>query len=248
MISVPAASGFAAAAGLALGSFAVTTGLRMSEGGLALVGRSRCDHCRKSLSFAETVPVISYLASRGACRRCKARIDRTHLIGEVIGALVVLTAVLLAAPVRAIALSAAGLLLLATATVDWKSGRLPDVFAIGVAALGAALSASRGPDALAVSAGVAGVTATILLSLRWMRSRTGRDPGLGLGDVKLIAALALWLGPLTPWFVALAAVLGLALSPFAQRSGGRMPFGPAIAAAAWIVGLGQEAGAWPTIM
>jgi leader peptidase (prepilin peptidase)/N-methyltransferase len=79
----------------------------------------------------------------------------------------------------------------------------------------------------------------------WSRTRRG-DPGLGFGDVKLIGALALWLGDLTPWMVVGAAILGLVASALLKPSGGRLAFGPAIAASAWTLGLVREANLWST--
>jgi leader peptidase (prepilin peptidase)/N-methyltransferase len=71
--------------------------------------------------------------------------------------------------------------------------------------------------------------------------------GLGFGDVKLITALAFWLGLATPWAVVAAAGIGLAFAVLrgAGRRNERFAFGPMIAAAAWIVGMTREAGLWP---
>ena len=198
MIASFPAVGLAAVAGLALGSFAVTSGLRLSQGQLALAGRSRCDGCGRTLGFAETVPLLSFLQRRGVCATCRARIDPTHLAGEVGGALVIVTSLLAGDALRGALLAVLGLILIATVTVDWKAKRLPDAFSLLLAALGASLAWLRSPEAL-LTGGIAALTALLLLGgLRWLTRGRGGEPGLGLGDVKLVAALALWLGAATP--------------------------------------------------
>lgn len=45
-------------------------------------GRSRCDICGYTLRWYELVPVISFLLLGGKCRKCKTKIDTSHLISE----------------------------------------------------------------------------------------------------------------------------------------------------------------------
>jgi leader peptidase (prepilin peptidase) / N-methyltransferase len=239
----------AGVAGLALGSFAVTAGLRTSRGDSVLAGRSRCDTCGRSLNFAQTTPVIAFVALRGACARCGARIDPVHLAGEVAGALVVAASLLAGDPWRTALLAALGLVLIAAAAVDVRTMRLPDLMTGAAAVLGLALAVQAGVGALLAGLAAAAVSVSLLLGLRLLAARrSGGEPGLGLGDVKLIGALALWLGALTPMAVAVAAVFGLAVVAVRRSGDRRLPFGPAIAAGAWIVGIGGEAGLWPTMM
>lgn len=248
MILSAATLGLGAITGMVLGSFAVTAGLRMSRGDSALVGRSRCDGCGCALSFAQTVPLVSYVGLGGACAGCGGRIDPLHMAGEAAGGLVVVTSLVAADPARSLLLSALGLTLIAAAAVDLKIRRLPDILTAGVATLGLGLSVLHSADAIIEGVVAAGLTAGALLLLRAASRRLRTDPGLGLGDVKLFAALALWLGAGTPWLVAGAAGVGLGIMCLTRPSDGRLAFGPAIAVAAWAVGFGQEAGLWPTTM
>lgn len=243
---VPLATGvFAAAGGLALGSYAVTAGVRAARSEGATRGRSCCDHCRAPLGYAQTVPVFSYLAARGACGACGGRIDPLHLVGEVAGAVVVVGAVFGAQGWRSAAIAAVGLLLIAASATDWKSLRLPDALTGVVAALCLILAALRSTETLVIgliaSLGLMGA----LLLLREIRARSGRDAGLGLGDVKLVGALSLWLGTAAPWMIVLAALLGLLLARRVRAE--VIPFGPAIAASGWLIGLASEGSLWPAI-
>jgi leader peptidase (prepilin peptidase)/N-methyltransferase len=78
-----------------------------------------------------------------------------------------------------------------------------------------------------------------------MARRLDGEPGLGLGDAKLVAALALWLGSATAYMILLATLLGLTVAVLG-RAGPRQPlaFGPMIAAAGWAVGVAKESGAF----
>lgn len=231
--------------GACAGSFAATAAVRAGRSESALTGHSRCDGCGASLGFAATIPLVSYLQRRGACAACGGRIDRLHPMGEIAGVLagVVLLA---AAPLEHLLLLAPlGGVLLTSALVDARTRRLPDVLTFVAAVLCAGLALQRGAGALAAGAVAATLALLILEGLRRASMLSGRAAALGFGDVKLLAALALWLGPLTPWAVVGASALGLIFILVRGRRGEPIAFGPWIALAAWIVGLVREAGAWP---
>ncbi|MDR3511009.1 MAG: A24 family peptidase [Caulobacteraceae bacterium] len=236
----------AAVVGACLGSFSVTAALRWARDEPFVAGRSHCDACAAPLGFVETVPVWSYLRRGGCCAVCGAAIDPVHLVGEATGAVIAAMAFLVVPSVRAAPIVAIGLVLLAAAVVDAKTLRLPNALTLAVALLGVGLSASRSLTALAIGLTAALVAWVLMMAVgagyRAVRGRTG----LGFGDVKLVAALALWLGLLTPWAVALAAGGALVMSLIRGRSRQRIAFGPAIAAGGWLVGMIMEAGLWPT--
>lgn len=67
--------------GLIIGSFLNVIILRMNTG-KGIGGRSLCFSCRKSLSWYELIPVISFLIQRGKCRTCRSRISWQYPIIE----------------------------------------------------------------------------------------------------------------------------------------------------------------------
>lgn len=236
-----------AASGLVLGSYAVTAGLRLARQEGSALGRSQCDACGQTLGFVQTVPVASYVLLKGACAYCRARIDPIHLAGEVAGAAVLLAAPWTVSPSRGVAVSVMGLVLIAASAVDAKTQRLPDILTAVVAAAALTLAAARGWAGVASGLAAAMTTVAILLIVRWRFARRIGDPGLGLGDVKLAAALALWLGAATPFMALLAcclalAVVGVLRVPRRQR----LALGPMLAAAGMAVGVVTERGgfAW----
>lgn len=228
--------------GAVIGSFAATAGLRWARGEQALSGRSRCDACAAPLGFGATVPILSYVRLGGACADCRAPIHPGHFAGEVLGASLAMASVVLLPVGPAVVAAALGLVLIAAAAADVASRRLPDLASVLAAVLGLGLALLRGPTALLAGLAAAALTGGILLLLRRSFAARRGDPGLGLGDVKLAAALALWLGAATPWALALAGVLGLAQMRLLKPADGRIAFGPMLAAGGWTVGLALQAG------
>ncbi|MBS0297130.1 MAG: prepilin peptidase [Proteobacteria bacterium] len=219
--------------------------VRAVRGEHALMGRSQCDGCGTALSFAQTVPVISYLAHGGSCSVCGGKIDPTHVIGELGGGAVGLCAMAAAPWPRMALLGALGLTLLGSALIDARTRRLPDILTLLIAACGAGLSVLKGQGVLLEGLVAAAVAFLLAEGVRRGFLWLNRSPGLGFGDVKLIAALALWLGAATPWMVVAAALIGLVGFLFVRTADGRLPFGPSLALGAWIIGLAREAGLWP---
>ncbi len=139
-------------------------------------------------------------------------------------------------------------LLLGLAVMDAETMRLPDAFTLPGIALGilfSGLDEAGGihrPLMPMIWSALAGILAALfLLLIRWLYSLVRHREGLGMGDIKLIAMIATWIGPaptiLTLLLGALAAaffgLFAVALSrgkrPFAAT---RLPFGSFLCAAA----------------
>lgn len=228
-------------AGACMGSFIGTWSLRQTHGEQALVGRSHCDSCRHSLSFAEIAPIASYLMLRGLCGYCRAPLDRLQLVAEIAGALVLASAWLVHQddPSFLIGFSlraGLGLTLLMIAIRGFRRMSIPTGFNLLIFAFSAALAARVG--ALRGGIACAAVALLLLAGLRRAFTRITRREGLALSDVWLIGALAVWLRIDTALAIALAGGLGLAAARV-DHGAHRRVFGPWMACAAWIVGLGS---------
>lgn len=230
--------------GLVVGSFLATVLIRWPQGRSALAGRSRCDRCGKTLTPAELLPVLSYVAQRGRCRGCGARIDKRHLAVE-LGAAAIGLVALVAHPLPLAALSLLlGLWLLLIAILDVEHQWLPDVLTLPLIPLGlAAAWTGFGPPLLDRLAGAAlGWAVLVVLAFTYRRLR-GRE-GMGGGDPKLLAAIGAWLGGLQLPFVLLGAgLLGLASVLLMRLRGqhvgatSRLPLGALMAITAWPIWL-----------
>lgn len=61
--------------GSLIGSFLTVLGLRLPKNENFTTSHSHCDSCGHILHLYEMIPIISYLAQKGRCRYCKAKID-----------------------------------------------------------------------------------------------------------------------------------------------------------------------------
>jgi leader peptidase (prepilin peptidase)/N-methyltransferase len=68
--------------GLAFGSFLNVCLSRWPEGESIVKPRSHCRNCARTLAWWENVPLISWLALRGRCRTCNARISWRYPLVE----------------------------------------------------------------------------------------------------------------------------------------------------------------------
>jgi leader peptidase (prepilin peptidase)/N-methyltransferase len=137
-----------------------------------------------------------------------------------------------------------GWMLLALAVCDARSYLLPDALTLSLLLMGLGATYWLQPDALdehAVAATLGYVVFRgIDMGYFWLRGRHG----LGQGDAKLLAAAGAWLGlEALPQVVLIAAVIGLLLAAVMAwrgqrvRAQMRLPFGPPLALATWLVWL-----------
>ena len=227
----------AACLGAVAGSFLNCAALRIVRGEPFVKGRSHCPHCGHVLGPLELVPVISWLVQRGRCRACGAKISARYPITELVFALATVLC-LLRFDLTVLCLRNwvfLGCLFLLTLT-DLDAMIIPD--GCHIAALLAWLAAlpfvgmGRGEIITHLVAGVALGGGLLLISLAMDRIM-GRDT-LGGGDIKLLAVVGLYLGPIGALFaLVLACVIGLLFHALRRGEGARpFPFGPSIAVAA----------------
>ncbi|WP_046173968.1 prepilin peptidase [Domibacillus indicus] len=81
--------------GLLFGSFYNVVGLRVPAGKSIVKPRSACSLCGRQLTARDLVPVLSYVALKGRCRGCGAKISILYPVTELATALLFLYAYLL---------------------------------------------------------------------------------------------------------------------------------------------------------
>lgn len=217
--------------GACVGSFVATLARRAPEDWQgALLGRSACPRCGTPLGAVDLVPLLSWLALRGRCRRCGAPIARYYPLVEAAAALVGLAAALLHAPLLAVL----GWWLLALALIDLRTGLLPDALTVPLVGLGFVIHRPLTDALIGAAAGYAA-----LWLVRWLYARLRGREGLGLGDAKLMAAAGAWLGwQALPWVLTLGAALTLVAALLQRRelrAETSLPLGPGLAGAMWLV-------------
>lgn len=231
--------------GLVVGSFIATLVLRWPNGESVSSGRSRCDHCGQRIKIRDLIPLVSFALRRGKCRKCGARIDRTHLVVEGLCGLIGGTAMLVAPGHAGLTGALFGWLLVALAALDLRHFWLPDRLTATLALVGlaAGLTGLAPPfldRAIGAAAGF-GVLVVIARAYRWLRKREG----LGGGDPKLLGAIGVMLGwQALPYVVLGASGVGLLYVGLrivgGQKPGltDRLPFGALMALAAlpiWVL-------------
>ncbi|GGN48849.1 prepilin peptidase [Oceanobacillus indicireducens] len=78
--------------GATFGSFFNVVGIRSPKSETFVNDRSYCPKCKKTLTWYELIPIISYLVQRGKCRNCKEKISLIYPVVETLtGALFVLS-------------------------------------------------------------------------------------------------------------------------------------------------------------
>ena len=237
--------------GAIVGSFLGAALVRLPKGESVVAGRSRCDGCGRVLSPGELVPVISYLALRGRCRACRARIDPWQFVAEAGGALVGLACALAARDAVMLGIGLVlGWQLLLLGLLDLRHFWLPDRLVLVLAATGlvfAGLAAASDPILIAGPLlGAALGFGILCLTAKLYRGWRGRE-GLGAGDPKLLGAIGLWLGPLGvvetllgASLIGLAGVAGLALARRTPKADAAVPLGTLLALAGFAVYLAQN--------
>ena len=132
-----------------------------------------------------------------------------------------------------------GLILLALAAIDLRTGYLPDPLQMTLAGAGLIVLAVGSPIGLSWQMALAGAALNggIFWGLRWLVTRLKGREAMGLGDVKLVAAGGLWVGPLAlPYIMAAGGILtlvGALVTGLITRKPvwqGEMPLGPGLAA------------------
>ncbi len=248
--------------GLTIGSFLNVCIHRLPKGESIVHPRSRCPHCGRMIAAYDNVPVLSYLWLRGRCRHCRSRISPFYPLIELLTGLTFLLVYhrwgISPPAVKAVLLASALIVLIFT---DLRERLLPDritfpgiaagfLFALwlpledGTAALllrllgGTNLPAVLLSVADALLGALLGAGLLFALGEIWYRLR--RVEAMGLGDVKMMGMVGLFLGiKLTVLTLLLGSLLGSLLGGLFLLLAGKdtryeLPFGTFLGVAALI--------------
>ena len=239
---------FAGLLGLVFGSFLNVCICRLPRHESATAGRSRCPDCGAAIRARDNVPLLSYLVLRGRCRDCGAAISwRYPAIELATAALWVLCWLEFGVSLEGIGMAVFCFLALGLAAMDAETMLLPDAFTLPGIVLGVIYSGAMceggWPGRLrcaGLSLGWAAGAAALILAIRGLYWLVRRREGMGLGDAKLLAMIAAWLGPanaMLTFFLAVVsgAVYGLLWLAAKKGKGGAsapLPLGSFLCAAA----------------
>lgn len=251
--------------GLVFGSFGNVVIWRLPRKESLSSPPSHCPKCDTPIRWYDNVPVLSWLVLGGRCRMCKAPISPRYPSVELLsGLLWVAAGWRFGESLTALAAAFFFYMLLLLAFIDWDTMRLPNslvaiVFVTGF--LGALVSqftqfsvtpllssAASGPLSEPVVAALLGAVsaAGIVLAIGLVYSALRGAQGYGMGDVKLLAAMGVYLGlySLMALFIGtlVGAVYGVAAARGTKEGGRhRFAFGPFLAMGGVVAAL---AGPW----
>jgi leader peptidase (prepilin peptidase)/N-methyltransferase len=229
---VGAAAAIAFLGGLMAGSFVTVVAHRVPRGESIVGPRSRCPTCGAQIAAYDNVPVLSWALLRGRARCCGEPISARYPLTELtLGALYAATVLVLWGDGGEVALGLVFVTMLVAITLtDLERRIIPNKILLVAAVVGAAIAAVADPGSLperAIAAAAAGGL-LFLAALAYPR-------GMGLGDVKLAAAMGIFLGRNVAPAILVALLAGslVGLAMIAREGAAArkraIPFGPFLA-------------------
>ena len=190
--------------GTAVGSFANVCISRWPAGLSIVKPRSRCPKCMNEIAWYDNIPLLSWLVLRAKCRHCDQPISAIYPTVELITGLLFLAVYWRfgyspATPVY-MGLCAGMVIITFQDLADWT---IPDEITLPGVPIGLVLSLAgmywgeaTGLRVLSVFDAMIGVAlgAGILFTLDRVTVLLLKKPGMGMGDMKLLAMLGAFLG------------------------------------------------------
>lgn len=244
--------------GLAFGSFANVVIWRLPRGESLSTPASHCPSCETPIAWHDNVPIVSWLVLRGRCRHCSASIAvRYPLVEAGTAALWVAAGVAFGPTAQCITAAVFFYVLLLLAAIDLDTMRLPNrlvAVLAGIGLAGAVISefsqvklAPLAPATLFGGSPLASAVLGAVLAVVLTGGMAGAYhairgiQGFGMGDIKLLGAMGLFLGPYVLLALFFGSILGAVAGIAATRSSGsvltKFPFGPYLAAGGVVTAL-----------
>jgi leader peptidase (prepilin peptidase)/N-methyltransferase len=229
--------------GLITGSFLNVCIYRIPKGQSVVFQPSKCPDCGSRIRFRHMVPVISYLLMRGRCTHCKSRVSAVYPFAELLtGVLYLLLLYRFGFGLDFIKYSFLLSLLIVTGFIDYEYHIIPDRLVMAGVSTGTVFMLINGEHSPMFY-----ITGVILGSGILLAVNLLSGGGMGIGDIKLMAVIGLFLGwqnTLTVLFLSfVTGGIAGALLLFTGKKGMKdaVPFGPFLGgAAAAAVFLGQQ--------
>ena len=219
---------YAGLVGACVGSFLNVCVYRWPEDLSVISPPSRCGSCGTAIRWYDNVPVLGWLWLRGKCRACGARISIQYPLVELVTALLWVMAVWrFGLSWQALATALFFTILLGIALSDARTYIIPDQFTLGGLVIGLALSFAPGgitPQRAVLGAALGYVLlAVVAIVGEW----AFKKPAMGGGDIKMMAMVGAFLGPIGVLLTLfLGALFGsLIFAPIGLRTGKLVPFG-----------------------
>jgi leader peptidase (prepilin peptidase)/N-methyltransferase len=219
-------------AGLIAGSFVTAVAHRVPRG-MSIAGpRSQCPACGAQIAAYDNVPLVSWVLLRGRARCCGARISWLYPLTELTMGLLWAATVLVYRhdPAEAVIGLVFVAMLAAITLTDLERRIIPNkILLVGAAlclAIAVPFDTGSLPERALAAAAAGGLLFAVVLAY---------PKGMGLGDVKLVATMGLFLGRAVAPAILVALLAGsvvglLLIARHGQRARKMaIPFGPFLA-------------------
>lgn len=202
---------------------------------------SKCGTCNTSLKPLDLVPILSYLGLRGKCRYCQSKVSLQYPLVEFMnGVLYSLAYHYFGLSVFFFVYSILFSILLTVALIDYQTMRIPNVIVIFGLIVGAGYLIGMSlyiKDYRIIINGLAGMATggAIIGSFMALSLILFKQIGMGMGDLKLLAMIGLFIGSKHVLYtIAIGVILAGVYGLVTLKTRGKIPFGPFISGGAVI--------------
>lgn len=176
--------------GIVIGSFVNVCIYRIPKKEDIVRVRSHCMNCGYQLKWYDLVPLFSYLALQGRCRKCKTKLSVQYPIVEAgNGILYVIIVLVNGVNVESLLYCLLASALLTLSVIDFRTYEIPAGINLFILAVGLIRAATDLSGWLSYLIGFCSVSAFLTILYYATKGR-----GIGGGDVKLMAVCGLVLG------------------------------------------------------
>ncbi|MCI5066299.1 prepilin peptidase [bacterium] len=209
--------------------------------------RSFCPHCKTQLLLRYNIPVVGYLLQLGRCTHCKEKISLRYPLVEILSACSAWFCYASFEPLTAITAYIFVAALIVISFIDLEYFIIPNVISYPGVAFGVLIGVEQEffgalqspPFVGSIEESLWGILtgAGILFSISFFYIKVRKKQGLGLGDVKLLAATGATFGVQGAFYTIfigslLGSVLGISLILIGRgKWSSYIPFGPYLAVA-----------------
>lgn len=235
---------FSFALGACVASFLNVVIWRVPRGESIVSPPSHCPTCGAAIRWYQNVPILSWLALRGRCANCRARISPRYVLVEMLGGALFLAAFLrYGGPSFQLFVMWTWIALMIVGSfIDFDHKLLPDFVTVGGMVLGVVFHAVQSVgcsfDYSIVLFSFCGLAFGfgLLWLVRALGSKAFRREAMGMGDVFLMGAVGALFGPVAVLVTLIlsslfGSVVGLSMVALAKTKFGRfveIPYGPYI--------------------
>lgn len=176
--------------GIIIGSFLNVCIYRIPKKENIVTTRSHCMSCGYQLKWYDLIPLFSWLALGGRCRKCKAKISVQYpLIEALNGVLYLIVFLCYGVSIETLLYCLMASALLALSVIDFRTFEIPVGFNVLIAVLGLVRVLTDLTNWREYAVGFFAVSAVLYIIYVLTKGR-----GIGGGDIKLMAASGLLLG------------------------------------------------------